>query len=623
MLEKIRRIAHHYLFKLFFLLLAVVFVISLRDFSGSSTTEVASVGGQKISVQDFIQAKQEVMNQFKDQELLPEQINNIAVMRLTTQALLQQEALSLGITVSPEVLAEYIRNDSNFHKNGEFDLEVYKKLLQHNNLSEDKLLKSLSNQVASKFIVDSLSVNMPLTKVLNDYLYDYLTEKRVISLISANTNKLSFSNLNEVELKDYYQKNQNLFQSREKRSFSYILLSPGEFGKNAVITEADLYKDYENNMAEYALPETRDFYHFLSPSQELGDKVVQSLKANSNVQAVAKDFVEQKVISENFTNQPSTSFVSSLDPSLFELKEGEVSAVIKSDLGWHVFKITKIHPKQYKSFAESRVEAEKQLRNKMAEKQLYDISKQIEDDVASGASLQDIAKRHNLPFSQVSQASGNEAVTVVAFQTELNEESDITPIHNNQDYVIVKVNEVIPAKTLDYVEVTDKLKDLYALKLKGDIASEVAKAMQESYQKDPQALVKNSALNSAVVQNILKPISIKYKVSSGDIVTTLTSLEVARPILVSNPNLPPAFVDGLFNLKVGKASTVQALDTAKYGFSVVMNIVTGLKKDPQLYKYVESISSANYKNDIYDQYLDYLRSKYLVEINYELIKNKS
>ena len=79
------------------------------------------------------------------------------------------------------------------------------------------------------------------------------------------------------------------------------------------------------------------------------------------------------------------------DLSLFSLNENDSPPPIKSELGWHVFKILKINPKQYKSFSEARKEILENLQYKMAEMKINELLKVIEDDVASGANFQEIA----------------------------------------------------------------------------------------------------------------------------------------------------------------------------------------------------------------------------------------
>jgi hypothetical protein len=40
-----------------------------------------------------------------------------------------------------------------------------------------------------------------------------------------------------------------------------------------------------------------------------------------------------------------------------------------------------------------------------------------------------------------------------------------------------------------------------------------------------------------------------------------------------------------------------------------------------MYKYIESVGDVNYKNEIYDQYVDSLKKQYPININFEVINN--
>jgi hypothetical protein len=160
------------------------------------------------------------------------------------------------------------------------------------------------------------------------------------------------------------------------------------------------------------------------------------------------------------------------------------------------------------------------------------------------------------------------------------------------------------------------------LQLRRDISSALAKELRSYYQKKPEGLISNSVLNLVAVKGILKETIDKYKIlSPDDIKFSLTSKEIMRPIMGNNSNLSPVFAEELFSLKIGKVSTVQALGEANYGFSIVRGIVIDSEKDKQTYKYVESISDDNYRNEIYDQYIEDLGKRYPIEINFELINS--
>ena len=633
MLKKIRNSAHHYVFKALFILLAFIFVIGLGDFSQKNPNIVATIGNHEIFLSDFVQATNGQIDQNTNKSQ-KEMINYEVITKLVTQSLIKQEAESLGIKIDPEIIVEYIKNDHNFYNNGVFDIENYKKTLEYNNLSEDKLLGIVSNQIASRFLLDSLVASLPLKSTLGDYLYNYLSEKRSVSLITVDMSKKNLINFSEQDLKNYYQKHQDSFKSEESRSFSYLFFNPKEIQKKIEITEEAMLKEYEENKEEYSLAETRDFYHFLAPSQEIANQIAASLKNNQDQEKVAKEFINKKVIAEVFKNQPEQSFLSSLDLSLFNLLENEITKPIKSELGWHVFKILKIHHRQYKSFADSKKEIRENLQYKISEIEINELLKNIEDEVASGAEFNEIAKRNNIHADKKIKISMSEAnhknninqeILKLAFELSEKEESEITMLDKDQGYAIVRVDEVFPEVPQNFEEARSEVKTKYLAELKDNIALEITKALQVRLSEDLQKffLEKNNQIriNTKLINEILEPIYNKYKIASIDwAVIDLKTLDIVRPAIGDN-NLPPSFVSDLFQLDPKKASLPEKLDYAKYGIAIVEDIISANKLDKNMHGQIARISEINYKNEIYDQYINYLKEKYKVEINFHLINN--
>ena len=634
MLEKIRKIAHNSFFKLFLLLLAIVFALSIGDITGSKAHVMATVGKEKITLNDFLQAKQDAIAKLHlKQSPTPAQQESISLnvaTQLITKSLIDQETKALGIRISPETVAEYIRSDASFQKNGVFDLESYKRILEYNNLTEAKFLNDLSEQISSKFLINSLTVNLPLKKILSDYLYGYLTEKRSIALIDVNTQKTDITDITKENLQNYYQKNQAAFKTKEYRNFSCLTLSANRLKANTEVSDEELQKEYKDNKEEYSLPETRDFYHFLAPNQEIANKVTEALKANANPAKVAQDFISQKVVSEIFNNQPEKSFLSNLDPSLFQLNENDVTVAVKSDLGWHIFKIIKINHKEYKSFAQAKAEMIENIKYRMSEIQLYELLKIVEDEIASGADFNEIASRHSLQLIKVQQIAEDgtyavsnknnievdSAILKLAFQTPLHEESPLTLIDNNQEYVAIRVSEIVDSAIANFDLVEDQVKAMYIEEKRDELALEIANLLQTKLAENSKVALDNNFLASS-----LSSISDKYKLSLDKLaVISFKNQDIIRPILGSNGDLSENFVTNLFTIEVNKTSVPQKIKAAEYAFALVQKISETTEVDKRIYPKIVEISEENYRNEIYDQYLNYLRSKYSVELNMDLIR---
>lgn len=634
MLEKIRKLAHNTLFKIFLALLAIAFAIGLGDFSGGGAYVAAKIGKEKITLNEFLQAKQDTINRFNNQqELTSEQSEAISINvinKLVTQSLINQEADDLGIKISPETIAEYIQADKSFYQNGAFDLESYKKTLEYNSLTEAKFIENISKQIASKFLLNSLVVNLPIKDILSDYLYDYLTEIRSVTISNIDTSNTKIPQVTENQLEDYYQKHQDLFKTKEYRNISYLQISSKNLSNKSAISESDLQKEYQENKEEYSLPETRNFYHFLAPDQETAEQVAHSLKKNNDPVKVTKVFVNKKVVSEVFNNQPENSFLSTLNPSLFELDENDVSSPIKSDLGWHIFKVMKINYKEYKTFAQAKSEMIENIQYKMSEIKLLELLKVIEDEIASGTDFKEIANRYDVSLIEVNKiaadgtyASPNKknievssGLLDLAFQTPLDEESELTLMDDSQDYIILRTNEIIEPRIEDFNIVKDRIKALYISKTKNDIALEIANSIQYKLNEDPSLKLNNSLLPLA-----LKPLMDKYSLPLNKLASiSFKDYEIIRPMLGENKDLPEAFASNLFTIGLNKTSNPNKIKEYEYALAIINKIQKNPKHDELIYKKVQEISEENYINKIYDQYLNYLRKKYKVEIHYDLIK---
>lgn len=641
MLENIRQVAHNKIFKVFLFLLAATFAISLGDIGNTKSNNViATVGREKISLDDFSKAKHNELAQLNQQQYLtPQQIqqqqsniNQIVLNKLISQSLINQELNHLGIKAPVEVLAEYIHKDPSFYKNGSFDLDTYKKLLEANGITEKTLLDNLSTSVSSKILLNSLLINFPLKNKLTDYLYDYLAEKRFVSLVSVDTSNVALNNFNESDLHAYYQKHPESFQSKETRDFSYLLLTEKNIKNNLPLTEADLEFEYKKNIDEYSIPETRDLHHFLTPDQEIANQILENLKLDPDHIKIANSFIDKKVINEKFTNQTQQSFLTNLSPDIFELKESEITNIAKSELGWHIFKVTKIHPKKYKSFEEVKDLVRETLKRKVMEVQLYELSKQIEDELASGAEFSDIATRYSLNEFKASKVNADnpkdnidQRIVDMAFKIGLNEDSSIKMLDDTLHLFVVKVEAIDLPKLEEFSQVKNQAKELLTSENRTNIALEITKILQtEASKKDQDLITKDKGLNKALIDQLLATTYDKYKLSGKNKpLISINNQSIARPMFGENKDLPELFVNSLFNMEVKKSTPPFKVHSNKYIFALIQKIELEKERNPEIYAQAASISESNYKNEIYEQYLDYLRKKYPVTVNLSLINNKN
>jgi len=85
-----------------------------------------------------------------------------------------------------------------------------------------------------------------------------------------------------------------------------------------------------------------------------------------------------------------------LGDAAFKLKAGSFSAPVKSDLGWHILRVTKIEKTKTRPFDQVKAKLKTDIQKERAGDRMVKLTNQIEDELGSGATLEEAAKKYNL-----------------------------------------------------------------------------------------------------------------------------------------------------------------------------------------------------------------------------------
>jgi hypothetical protein len=124
----------------------------------SKVTFVASVGDEKITLDEYWRTYDNEVKRLKDQNKSTEEIEKLnlkdrILAALVNRAVLVAAAPKAGITVSEKELQEAIINTPYFQRNGVFDPEVYKRALKLNRLTP----QAFENSIRSDIIISKMS----------------------------------------------------------------------------------------------------------------------------------------------------------------------------------------------------------------------------------------------------------------------------------------------------------------------------------------------------------------------------------------------------------------------------------------------------------------------------------
>ncbi|AYQ56483.1 Parvulin-like peptidyl-prolyl isomerase [Bathymodiolus thermophilus thioautotrophic gill symbiont] len=463
-------------------------------FTGTSNIVVASVNGDDISKGEFLPrfegAQRRLQKKLGDK--YPAELNRdlkLSVIRsMIDGRVLAQLASKLGYVVTKQELQEFIQSSDIFKEEGKFSIEKYKRLLRLNGYSDIgyeqlQIKELLKNQIKYNFLNSAFLTPLMLNRMqsLND-------QQRKFSYIQLNTKDyLDKAEISVDSIKKVYESEKETFLEPQKVKVDFVTLSLEKVAKDTVVSEADLLSFYEEEKQRFSTEEERKVQHILVESEVLANKLVEQIKQGEDFAKLAikhsKD-AGSKDSGGDLGFFTIGAMVPEFEAKAFSMKEGEVSAPVKSDFGYHIIKLNKIKAATAKPFEEVRDELSKTYTEQMAQKTIYNLTEQL-GNLAYEASLEEVAEQMNLKletsdfFAQDSMMQNRIFMTAAYSDVVLNkgENSELLEISKGS-FVVLRLNEKVAERqqTFDEVEsyIKKRLVDTWAKEFVKEIADKIA-----------------------------------------------------------------------------------------------------------------------------------------------------
>jgi peptidyl-prolyl cis-trans isomerase D len=411
MLESIRKASQGVVGKAIMTLVMGLIIVSfviwgvgdmLRGFSPST---VASVGGAKISAQDYHVAYDRAIQQYQRRLKRPftnEEARQIGLGRSVLQQLLSEaavddEASKLGLGISDEALRQVITTNPSFQdKSGAFDPARLAEALRNMDMNERGFIAELRKQVLRQFIVGALATGITAPKAEVTAEADYQGQTR-----SADTFLLPASAAGDIPvpsedaLKSFYNDRKSSYRAPEYRELTLLALEPNTIANPAEVSDADgeaAYQKVAGRDPQFGAPEKRDLQQILFPNDADAAAAEAKLKSGASFD----DLVKEKGLKVEDVDIGETTKDAMLDKdeanAVFGLPQGGVSGALKSQFGPVIVRVKGITPSTVKPYAEVADAVKKQVSAARAGDKIQALHDKIEDARVSGKSILEAAK---------------------------------------------------------------------------------------------------------------------------------------------------------------------------------------------------------------------------------------
>jgi len=526
---------------LLFLLIVPSFVLfGLEGYNSSieKGATVATVNGVDIKQAEWDNAHREQVDRMRnsmpnaDVKLFDTPEAKYSTLeRMVRDRLLQVAANQLHLGVSDQRLAGELQQNPNIaalrRADGTLDIDRYRQLLSSQGMTPEMFEAQVRGDLASRQVMSGVAVTSFSPAALANVTLNAFYEQREVQVARfAASDYAAQIKPTDADLEAYYKSHPEQFQSVERADIEYVVLDLAAVQKSIVVPEADLKSYYEQNLSRLAGLEERRASHILinaDKSAPAADREKARAKAQEILAAVQQSpdkFADLARKNSQDTGSAAQggdldffsrgAMVKPFEEAVFALKKGETSAVVETEFGFHIIRLTDIKQPKQKSFEEQRASLEVDVRRQLAQRKFAEAAEQFTNMVYEQSdSLKPVAERLKLDIQlasgltrDASPSAGASVLTNSKFLASVFSADSIEKKRNTEAVELgsnvlaaARLTQYNPARTLPLDEVKQRVLE----QVKAIQSSE--RARQEGIAKlaEWKASPENAKLSSALV----------------------------------------------------------------------------------------------------------------------------
>ena len=607
--------------KFFAWIIVLLLVLGLAGFglqdvlSRWGTSKLATVGEVEISTEEFGQSfireinyiSQNIGKNLTIEEAKSFGLHLQVVERLINRSLLDQLLIDLKISVGDVLLLKNLKTNPNFkNAEGNFDRKKYNDYLSKINLSENEFEKILRNDLSRGLFTQILDPNFNHNQNIVKTIAGYIGEEREVKLYKLNYDtNTSLQDFNKDEVRKFYENNKNNYSSKSIRKYSVLNINQSQFLNEIEITEEEIQNIYEERKQNFTQPEFRELSRIIFQTSDLANEALNKILSNEKTfEQIGKDLnLNRKEI--NFGTYSKIDLDDELSDFIFDakIKKNSIVGPINGELGFELYKVNKIIPEFVlgEEKAKSQIINEIQLENSL--NKLSEMIPEVEDMIASGETLEEIARKYQMNIENIEISKGDELPKKYRnknlktyFNEASNDNSDLLQIEDNT-FISIRLDKEIEPIIPSFEKIYDQLLNDYKI-------SQILELME----KDLNEVITKYTLDEAVKLNkIIHLFDDKINRETND------SFKILNKLTVEN----------IFQNSVGDF-VIQKMNENKNPYLILIEttkIIPASSKSAydKVLKNIQNQVNEQVKNDLITSLLNSLRQTYEPKVNYELL----
>ena len=382
---------------------------------GRSATAIGSVGEQEIEANTYARALTNQINalsrQFGQQLSLQDAkifgVDAQVLNGLIANAALDNEAQRLGLSVGDVTVANRVAGDEAFKDvTGAFNPTTYRQTLEQARLTIKDYEAGLRADIARTVLQAAIVSGTKAPDALTDTLFAYAGETRSFTLLPVTEATLltPLAPATEAEVQAYYDANIATFTRPEAKRLTYAALLPADLAAAQTIDDQALQDLYTSRIDQYVVPEKRLVERLVYPSEAEATAAKARLDAGETFETlVAERGLDLIDIDMGDVSQAE---LGAAGDAVFALTGPAVAGPLPSDLGPALFRMNAILAAQNTTLDDVRADLTLELQTAAAVSAIADQAQAIDDALAGGATLEDLAKDYGMTLGTTDYVTG-------------------------------------------------------------------------------------------------------------------------------------------------------------------------------------------------------------------------
>lgn len=455
----------------FLALIAVAFAASDvtggATFGGVGSESVVNIDGEEIGTGEFTTTVTNAFSQFRQQNpqldmaafdqqggidgILEQMIGGYAASAFGE---------SIGLGVSKRLVDSEIAGIQAFKgADGRFDETLFRNALAQQGLTEPRVRADIQRGLLTDQLVipATFGVKLPMQMALPYAGLVIEGREGEIAFVPSGAFAPKVAPT-EAQLQTFFTRNVARYRMPERRVLRFATFVVDRFRDQVKVSDAEIAALYKKRSAEYAATEKRDLEQLIVPTEAAAKAIATKINGGASMANAAREAgLEPVDLGLQSKDELAKAASPAVANAVFAASSGKVAPPARSPLGWHVVRIDSISAIAGRSLAQVRATLENEIAQDKLRQTVSDFTANLEDRIADGASLADIAKDEKLTLEVSPELLANgrsptkpdfapigayQAMLPVAFGLEEDAEPQLVEVQQGKEFAIFEVQEI-------------------------------------------------------------------------------------------------------------------------------------------------------------------------------------